>query len=69
VCGRLSVNGMENFWLLLKRTLRGTYVAFEAFHLNKYVDEEAVRFESRKSLDDAQRFAMAMSQIVSKRLT
>jgi transposase-like protein len=69
VRGRVHVNGMENFWSLLKRTLRGTYVAVEPFHLNKYVDEQVFRFNNRKGLNDAQRFALAMSQVVGKRLT
>src|SRR5580658_4783442 len=67
--GRVHVNGMENFWSLLKRTLRGTYVAVEPFHLNKYVDEQVFRYNNRKGLSDTQRFAMAMSQVVGKRLT
>jgi transposase-like protein len=69
VRGRVHTNGLENFWSLLKRTLRGTYVAVEPFHLNKYVDEQVFRFNNRKGLNDAQRFAIAMSQVVGKRLT
>src|SRR5258708_27295234 len=34
VRGQVHVNGMENFWSLLKRSLRGTYIAVEPFHLN-----------------------------------
>jgi len=69
VRGRVHTNGLENFWSLLKRTLRGTYVAVEPFHLDRYVDEQVFRFNNRKGLNDAQRFALAMSQIGGKRLT
>jgi hypothetical protein len=69
VRGRVHVNGMENFWSLLKRTLRGTYVAVEPFHLERYVDEQVFRFNHRKTLNDGQRFDIAVRQIVGKRLT
>jgi len=67
-------NGMENFWSLLKRGLHGTYVSVEPFHLFRYVDEQAFRYNTRKDEDgnvisDYRRFIMAMSQIVGKRLT
>jgi transposase-like protein len=74
VRGQVHTQGIENFWSLLKRTLRGTYVAVEPFHLKRYVDEQVFRFNNRKHDDqrpmkDADRFAQAMSQIVGKRLT
>jgi hypothetical protein len=69
VRGRVHVNGMENFWSLLKRSLRGTYVAVEPFHLERYVDEQVFRYNSRKLTDDGQRFDLAVRQIVGKRLT
>ena len=66
VRGRVHVNGMENFWSLLKRSLRGTYVAVEPFHLSRYVDEQVFRYNYRKDgdrkLNDSDRFAAAMSQ-------
>ena len=69
----MHTNGIENFWSLLKRTLKGTYVAVEPFHLQKYVDEQIFRFDNRATkdnpLDDADRFTLALSQIVGKRLT
>jgi transposase-like protein len=68
VKGRVHTNGLENFWSLLKRTLRGTYVAVEPFHLDRYVDEQVFRFNNRK-VKDADRFALAMSQVAGKRLT
>jgi transposase-like protein len=73
VRGRVHVNGMENFWSLLKRGLKGTYVAVEPFHLSRYVDEQVFRYNNRKQgdhkLTDADRFATAMSQIAGRRLT
>lgn len=74
VRGQVHVNGMENFWSLLKRSLRGTYVAVEPFHLSRYVDEQVFRYNNRKHEDktritDAERFKTAMSFVLGKRLT
>ncbi len=70
VDGRVHTNGMENFWSLLKRGLNGTYVSVEPFHLFRYLDEQAFRYNNRdKSLNDGDRFTLALSQIAGKRLT
>jgi hypothetical protein len=73
VDGQVHTNGVENFWSLLKRSLGGTYVAVEPFHLFRYVDEQAFRYNNRATkdnpLNDADRFQLALSQIVGKRLT
>ena len=69
VDGRVHTNGLENFWSLLKRGISGTYVSVEPFHLFRYLDEQTFRYNNRKDLKDADRFALAMSQIVGKRLT
>src|SRR4051794_28726915 len=69
VDGNVHTNGMENFWSLLKRTLNGTYVSVEPFHLFRYVDEQAFRFNNRKPMDDGDRFRYVMRKIVGKRLT
>jgi transposase-like protein len=73
VRGRVHVNGMENFWSLFKRSLRGTYVAVEPFHLARYVDEQVFRYNNRKNderkLTDSERFELAMQQIAGKQLT
>ena len=66
--GRVHVNGVENFWSLLKRSLTGTYVSVEPFHLQAYVDEQAFRHNLRKDTD-AQRFDTVLAGIVGKRLT
>jgi transposase-like protein len=68
VRGQVHTNGMENFWSLFKRALKGAYVSVEPFHLQAYADEQCFRFNNRK-LTDAERFAIVMSQIVGKRLT
>jgi len=67
--GNVHTNGMENFWSLLKRGIRGTYVSVEPFHLFRYLDEQCFRFNNRSDLDDLDRFNLALSQVVGKRLT
>ena len=69
VRGQVHTNGIENFWSLLKRTLNGTYVAVEPFHLDRYLDEQMFRFNNRLEKNDSDRFEMALSQIAGKRLT
>ena len=69
VRGNIHTNGMENFWSLLKRGLTGTYVSVEPFHLFRYVDEQAWRYNNREDLDDGDRFQLAASRIFDKRLT
>ena len=69
VDGNIHTNGMENFWSLLKRTIGGTYVSVEPFHLFRYVDEQAFRYNNRKPMDDAERFSYVIRKIVGKRLT
>jgi transposase-like protein len=69
VNGNVHTNTMENFWSLLKRGLHGTYISVEPFHLFRYIDEQAFRYNNRKDMDDAGRFGLAVSQITGKRLT
>jgi transposase-like protein len=73
VKGRVHTNGLENFWSLLKRGLKGTYVAVEPFHLDRYIDEQVFRYNNRATKDnpltDSDRFLMALSQVAGKRLT
>jgi len=68
VNGQVHTNGIENFWSLLKRTLRGTYVSVEPAHLFRYLDEQVFRFNNRKTTDAA-RFLKAAANIIGKRLT
>lgn len=73
VRGEVHTQGIENFWSLLKRGLKGTYVAVEPFHLDRYVAEQVFRFNMRATkdnpLNDADRFDFAMTQLAGKRLT
>src|ERR1700719_630270 len=68
VNGNVHTNTMENFWSLLKRGLHGTYISVEPFHLFRYIDEQAFRYNNRKATD-AERFAAVMKQIVGRRVT
>jgi transposase-like protein len=69
VRGNVHTNTMENFWSLLKRGLGGTYIAVEPFHLFRYIDEQAFRYNNRKDMNDADRFVAAMTQTTGKRVT
>ena len=69
VRGEVHTNGLENFWSLLKRGIHGTYVSVEPYHLFRYLDEQAFRYNNRKGLNDGERFDIAVRRIVGKRLT
>jgi transposase-like protein len=73
VRGEVHTQGIESFWSLLKRGLKGTYVAVEPFHLERYVDEQVFRYNNRATkdipLNDADRFLLAVSQLAGKRIT
>lgn len=68
VNGAVHTNSIENFWSLLKRSIKGTYVSVEPFHLFRYLDEQSFRFNERKG-NDFERFCLALKAIVGKRLT
>lgn len=67
VDGQVHTNGLENFWSLLKRSLKGTYVSIEPFHLFRYLDEQAYRFNNRKK-SDSSRFLEACASVFGRRL-
>lgn len=73
VDGRVHTNGMENFWSLLKRGLKGTYISTEPFHLFRYIDEQVWRYNNRatkeRPMTDADRFDLALTTIAGRRLT
>jgi transposase-like protein len=73
VRGQVHTQGIDNFWSLLKRGLRGTYVAVEPFHLDAYVAEQVFRYNNRATkdnpLNDADRFTLLMTQTVNRRIT
>lgn len=73
VDGQVHTNGLENFWSLVKRGLKGTYISVEPFHLFRYLDEQVYRYNNRATKDkfvgDGDRFQQALSQVAGKRLT
>jgi hypothetical protein len=69
VRGHIHTNGIENFWSCLKRSLNGTYISVEPFHLDAYVAEQVFRFDNRHNSNDSLRFAKVVSQVTGKRLT
>lgn len=68
VDGVVHTNGIENFWALLKRTIKGTYVSVEPFHMFRYLDEQSFRFNERFG-NDGERFDQVVRGIMDKRLT
>jgi len=68
VRGRVHTNGLENFWSLMKRTIKGTYISVDPFHLFRYLDEQSQRFNLRK-LNDLGRFVFTLKNVLGKRLT
>jgi transposase-like protein len=73
VDGQVHTNGLENFWSLLKRGLKGTYVSVEPFHLFRYVDEQVFRFNNRarkeEFVSDLARFFRVMRHVTNRRIT
>jgi transposase-like protein len=67
VKGKVHTNGLENFWSLLKRGIRGTYVSVAPFHLFRYLDEQSFRFNERQDNDQG-RFMKAINGIIGKSL-
>lgn len=68
VDGNVHTNRLEIFWSLLKRSIKGTYVSVEPFHLFRYLDEQTFRFNERKETDFA-RFQKVLDSVAGKRLT
>jgi transposase-like protein len=69
VDGVVHTNTLENFWSLLKRGLHGTYVSVEPYHLHRYLDEQAFRYNTRKETTDGERFIEAMKGATGRRVT
>jgi transposase-like protein len=69
VDGQVHTNGLENFWSLLKRGLKGTYISVEPFHLFRYLDEQVFRYNFRELSHDGLRFEHVASHVIGKRLT
>lgn len=68
VNGHVHTNGLENFWALLKRSIKGTHVHVADFHLFRYLDEQAYKYNERKT-EDSDRFVSALAGVVNRRIT
>jgi transposase-like protein len=68
VDGQIHTNGCENYWSLLKRPIKGTYVSVEPFHLFRYLDEQAFRFNERAS-NDGERFEETLKHVTGRRVS
>jgi transposase-like protein len=68
VRGEVHTNGLESFWSLLKRTIKGTYISIDPFHVKRYLDEQVFRFNHRRA-SDGDRFIEMIGAVVGKRLT
>ncbi len=62
----VHTNGLENFWSLFKRCIKGTYIAIEPQHPQPYGTEEVFRFNNREG-NDGDRFAAVMGQVRNHR--
>ncbi|CAN5392938.1 hypothetical protein BH09BAC5_BH09BAC5_23860 [soil metagenome] len=60
VTNGVHVNGVENFWSLLKRGIDGIYHHVTPKHLERYCDEFAYRYNSRK-ITDVDRFTYVLT--------
>jgi transposase-like protein len=67
VNGMAHTNGLEGFWSHFKRGIDGIYHWVSVSHLQSYVDEFALRFNTR-NLNTASRFDLILAN-VSGRLT
>lgn len=63
----VHTNGLENFWSLVKRMLKGTYISVEPWHLHRYMVEQTYRYNTRK-WTDRQRFEGVLRMVAGKRL-
>jgi len=68
VKGNIHTNGLENYWSLFKRCIKGTHISVEPFHLFRYLDVAAFRFYNRK-VGDGERFLKVLGSVEGKRLT
>ncbi len=68
VNGMAHTNGIENFWSHLQRGVVGIYHWVSTDHLQAYVDEFSLRYNSR-TFGTQQRFDMILANVAGKRLT
>ena len=68
VRGHIYTNGIENFWTLFKRSIKGTYTFVDPRHLGRYISEQVFRFNERERTDKG-RLKEVAARIDGKRLT
>ena len=61
VKGKFHTNSIENFWSQLKRGLYGIYHQVSPSHLQRYCDEFALRYNTRKIADN-ERFDLSLQR-------
>ena len=67
VRGEVHTNTIENYWSLVKRMLKGTYIHVQPFHLDRYLTEQSLRYNVRKEKEDI-RLSIAVSNAPGHRL-
>ncbi len=67
VNGMAHTNGIENFWSHLKRGVDGIYHWVSKAHLQSYIDEYTLRFNTRK-FGTQTRFDFILAGLAGKRL-
>ena len=63
VDGKIHTNGLENFWSLLKRSIKGTHVHVSRRHLAKYLVEFEFRWNQRH--DPASMFPLLLKRLAT----
>ena len=67
VLGKAHTNGIESFWVLLKRGYYGTFHHFSRKHLHRYVDEFSGRYNVGRDTEEF--LAVVFSGGIGKRLS
>lgn len=66
--GVFGLNRIEGFWGLMKWTLEGSYRSVSPWHLQKYVDEVAYRYNTR-TFTERERMEHSLSRINGRTIT
>lgn len=64
---KIHTNSIEGFWSLLKRGINGTYHWVSKKHINKYLAEYSMRYNSRE-MSDVARFELFCNNTQGKLL-
>lgn len=68
VNGMAHTNGIENFWSHMQRGITGIYHWVSTTHLQSYVDEFTLRYNTR-TYETSARFDLILANVAGKRLT